>query len=270
MTGRGPTTVTTSRPTAGGTERSDPAPRVTPMRTTTTPKLRSRLRQGSRLLRAVLPALVLPALGGCNIRQYAGLDMYDQPKVYTPYEASDFFEDKLSARPLVAGTIPRREVYADRSSVGVEPLKYAGDAFPPGFPTDGPELKKVLENGQLKYNIYCSVCHGQTGLGDGMIVQRGFSRPPSFVVPGDEGVRTEMEKGDPYRWQRTEYMQTATPRHIHTAITNGFGAMYSYGERVADKDRWAIAAYIKALQSTPVEGMVQRPRPTATDKDAAK
>ena len=234
-------------------------------------------RQASALRRAVvgLGALALPLLGGCNIRQHAGLDMYDQAKVYKPLEASDFFEDKLSGRPLVAGTVPRREVYHDRTSVGVEPVRYLGDAFPPGTLGQGDQvepakLKAALERGQTKYNIYCAVCHGQTGLGDGMIAQRGFSPPPSFVIPNTPATADQMRQGDPYRWQRTEALQTLPPRHIYNAITNGYGAMYSYAERVNEDDRWAIAAYIKALQSTPAENYEMKRKPTPSDKAAAR
>lgn len=219
-------------------------------------------------------ALALPLLGGCNLRQHMGLDMYEQPK-NKPYEPSDFFEDRLSARPFVAGTVPRNEVYHDRSSVAVEPVRYMGDAFPPetlgkGDAVDPATLKTVLERGQIKYNVYCAVCHGQTGLGDGMIAQRGFTPPPSFVVPNTPAGAEQMRKNDPYRWQRTEYLQTAPPRHIYNSISNGFGAMYSYADRVADKDRWAIAAYIKALQATPAEGYEMTPKPTASDKVPAR
>jgi mono/diheme cytochrome c family protein len=230
---------------------------------------------GRRTTVLALSALALPALGGCNIRQHMGLDMYDQAKVYKPYEVSDFFEDRQSSRPLVAGTVPRRETVFDRSGLGVEPVRYMGDAFPPdtlgkGDAVDPAQLKKVLERGQTKYNVYCAVCHGQTGLGDGMIAQRGFSPPPSFVVPNDAAAQESMRKNDPYRWQRTEALQTLPPRHIYNAITNGYGAMYSYADRVSDKDRWAIAAYIKALQSTPAEGPVPKPAATPSDKAAAR
>jgi len=224
----------------------------------------------SLLLKAVLPALALPMLGGCNIRQIAGLDMYNQPKAKV-YRASDFFPDRMASRPIVAGTVARKEVYADRSSVGVEPVIYAGDAFPDDFQKQlqGDGLKPILERGQVVYNVYCAVCHGQTGLGDGMIVQRGFVVPPSFVVPGD-AAKESMQKSDPYRWQRTEFLQTAPPSHFYNAITQGFGAMFSYGERVKPADRWAVVAYIKTLQATPAEGINLEPQPTPRDRSAAQ
>jgi mono/diheme cytochrome c family protein len=215
-------------------------------------------------------ALTVPLLSGCNLRQVLGWDMYNQPKTGKPYRESDFFEDKLSARQMVAGTVPRRDVFADRNSTGIdfEKVNYAGDGFPDGTfggkgsEIDDAKLKTVLERGQTVYNIYCAVCHGQTGRGDGMIVQRGFSKPPSFVAPPDgaagDAERETLQKTDPYRWQRTQFLQTAPPRHIYNAISNGFGAMYSYGERVKPEDRWKVAAYIKTLQSTPVEARKER------------
>ena len=221
-----------------------------------------------RLLAARKHALLLalslaaPLAGGCNIRQIVGLDMYNQPKARV-YRASDFFENGSSARPLVENTVPRSEVYSDRSSAGVDPLYlYVGDNYPPNLvqndkgedqKLEGDSLKSLLERGQTKYNIYCAVCHGQSGLGDGMIVQRGFSKPPPFVIPPNVEEKEAIEKGEPNRWARTTFLQTAPPRHIYNAISNGFGGMYSYGERVAPRDRWAIAAYVKALHSTPPE-----------------
>lgn len=209
-------------------------------------------------------SLALPLLAGCNIRAVAGLDMYNQGKVKT-YRQSDFFEDKLSARPLVAGTVARREVYVDRSSVGLdyEKAQYVGDAFPPDFlgagdAIDGEKLAARLKRGEVVYNTYCAVCHGQTGKADGMIVQRGFGKPPSFVVPPEFDPDRKALESDAYRWARTQFLQTAPPRHVYNAISHGWGGMYSYGERVKPDDRWAVAAYIKALQGSPAE----RPVPT--------
>ena len=237
-------------------------------------RVRSAIRRPPFSVLVAAAALAVPLLAGCNIRQHVGMDMYEQAK-NKPYDPSDFFEDRLSARPFVAGTVPRQEVYHDRSSVGIVPVRYLGDAFPPdtlgpGDQVDPAKLKTVLERGQLKYNVYCSVCHGQTGLGDGMIAQRGFTPPPSFVVPNTPAATDEMRQNDPYRWQRTETLQTLPPRHFYNAITNGYGAMYSYAERVNEQDRWAIAAYIKALQATPAENYELRKKPTPSDKAAAR
>lgn len=224
----------------------------------------------SMLLRAALPVLALPLLGGCNIRQIAGLDMYNQPKAKV-YRGSDFFADGMASRPIMAGTVARSEVVYDRASVGLDPVVYAGDAFPEAVQRQmqGDGLKPLLKRGQVVYNIYCAVCHGQTGLGDGMIVQRGFVKPPSFVIPG-ETAKAQMQQQDPHRWARTELLQTAPPSHFYNAITQGFGAMYSYGERVKPEDRWAVTAYIKTLQSTPAEGIDLAPQETRTDRPAAR
>ena len=218
------------------------------------------------LARVALAGLALPMLAGCNLRQVLNWDMYDQPKVSKPYRPSDFFSDKTSARPLVGGTVPRSEVYVDRSSVGVDYVaaQYAGDGYPEGTLGEGDaidpaKLKEALERGQTVYNIYCAVCHGRTGKGDGMIVQRGFIKPPSFVVPPDAADREAMQKNDPHHWERTEYLQTVPPRYVVDVIGHGFGGMYSYGERVKPVDRWKVAAYVKALQSNPAEPEPRKP-----------
>jgi mono/diheme cytochrome c family protein len=97
------------------------------------------------------------------------------------------------------------------------------------FPTSGEALREVLARGQERFNIYCSMCHGQTGDGNGMIVQRGFVRPPSYHI---------------------DRLRTAPVGHFYQVITNGYGAMYSYGDRIPPADRWAIVAYIRTLQAS--------------------
>ncbi|HEX8911111.1 MAG TPA: c-type cytochrome, partial [Humisphaera sp.] len=197
--------------------------------------------------RASLVALALaaPLLTGCNIRQIIGLDMHNQPKA-RPYRASEFFEDGSSARMQVNGTVPRRDPVPDRAGHAVEPVKYAGEMFPPGFPSgpnDADKLRATLARGQTVYNVNCSVCHGQSGLGDGMIPQRGFPQPPSFVFPKEfdaekfKAVRDQMTPGNRQRWERTLWLnEQAPPSHFVHAIANGWGAMYSYNERVAEPD----------------------------------
>jgi mono/diheme cytochrome c family protein len=199
-------------------------------------------------------------LTGCDTRDP---DMYYQPK-RQPYQASEFFENGMSARPLVPGTVARTKdklgaaIYYKNAQPGhVEPLPDAVSAadtgFPSDFPTAGADLQMKLARGQERFNIYCSVCHGLNGQGDGMIVQRGFIPPPSFVL-------LERDKTDnPQRYQREEFLQTAPPRHIYNVITNGFGAMYSYAERVNPDDRWAVAAYVKALQQAKPPATTQGP-----------
>ena len=152
-------------------------------------------------------------------------EMYDQPR-FEPYEASDFFDDGASARPLVAGTVPRRDLREQgRSSDELFTTgKKAGllvDSLP--FPVDG----AVLERGQDRFRIFCTPCHGELGDGRGMIVQRGFNPPPSF---------------------HTEELRKKPVGHYFDVMTRGFGTMYSYASRISARDRWAIAAYIRALQ----------------------
>jgi mono/diheme cytochrome c family protein len=165
-----------------------------------------------RLLLAA--ALLAPLLGGC--RQ----DMHNQPK-YKPFAHNAFFADERASRPLVAGVVARGHLDEDEAffkgtsngaPVTVNPLGVSRD---------------VLLRGQERFNIYCTPCHDRTGSGEGMIVQRGYKQPPSFhdarllVVP------------DGYFFQ---------------VMTNGFATMPAYAAQVPPRDRWAIVAYIRALQ----------------------
>jgi mono/diheme cytochrome c family protein len=151
--------------------------------------------------------------------------MYDQPR-YKPYHASGFFEDGASARPLVEGTVPRRDP-KERGSASAEHFETGktggklADVLP--FPVD----RSVLERGQDRYRIFCTPCHGELGNGRGMIVRRGFNPPPTF---------------------HSDEMHKQPVGHFFEVITRGHGTMYSYASRIAPRDRWAIAAYIRALQ----------------------
>ena len=148
------------------------------------------------------------------------LDMHVQPK-YKPLDPSNFFDDGRSARPEVPGTVAHGHLRADEllytGKVNGEPA----DVFP--FPV----TREVLERGRERYNIYCSPCHDYTGSGRGMVVQRGFPPPPSYHL---------------------ERLVKAPAGHFFEVMTNGYGAMYSYASRVTPDDRWAIVAYIRALQ----------------------
>jgi mono/diheme cytochrome c family protein len=146
--------------------------------------------------------------------------MHDQPK-YIPLRESAFFADQRSARPLVPGTVARGQLRDDA-------LLYTGKVngadstmFP--FAVD----ERVMARGQNRFNIHCSPCHGRTGLGDGMVVRRGYRRPPSL---------------------HDERLRNAPVGHFFDVITNGFGAMPDYAAQVKVEDRWAIAAYVRALQ----------------------
>ncbi len=161
-------------------------------------------------------AAILLACAGC--RQ----DMHVQPR-YNPYDPTDFFEDGQSARMPVAGTVPRGDL-----TLGPDELLLTGKVNgQPGTAFPFPVTKEVMERGQERFNIYCSPCHGFAGDGDGMIVQRGFRHPPSF---------------------HQDRLRNVPVGYFFEVITNGFGVMYPYGYRVPPSDRWAIIAYIRALQ----------------------
>jgi cbb3-type cytochrome c oxidase subunit III len=138
-----------------------------------------------------------------------------------PYQETPFFADRNSSRPLVRGVVPRGEPRTDD-------FFYTGQIdghLVRGFP-ETVTLER-LKKGQARYNVYCSVCHGITGLGDGMVVQRGFPKPPSL---------------------HEQRLRDAPEGHFFNVMTKGYGAMYSYASRVEPSERWAIIAYIRALQ----------------------
>lgn len=147
-------------------------------------------------------------------------DMHVQPR-YNPLDSSDFFEDGRAARPEVPGTVARGQLRADHYFYAGKVNGVPVSAFP--FPV----TREVLDRGRERYNIYCTPCHGYTGEGRGMIVQRGFPQPPSY---------------------HTDRLRQAPVGHLYDVITNGYGAMYSYAARISPEDRWAIVAYIRALQ----------------------
>jgi mono/diheme cytochrome c family protein len=147
-------------------------------------------------------------------------DMHDQPKL-TAYKPSDFFADQRSARPVIEGTVARGHLNEDEllytGRVGGQPATM----FP--FAVD----EALMRRGRERYDIFCAPCHGLTGDGDGMVVQRGYRRPPSFHI---------------------DRLRAAPPGHIYDVIANGFGAMPDYASQIPVRDRWAIAAYMRALQ----------------------
>ena len=147
-------------------------------------------------------------------------DMHVQPR-YNPLDGSQFFEDGRSARPPVPGTVARGQLRIDQHLYTGKIDGKEVDTFP--FPV----TRGVLDRGRNRFNIFCAPCHGITGEGRGVIVQRGFPPPPSY---------------------HTERLRAAPPGHFYNVITNGFGAMFSHAARIPPEDRWAIAAYIRALQ----------------------
>jgi mono/diheme cytochrome c family protein len=142
-------------------------------------------------------------LSGCE------LSMTHQRK-YTTYDTSDFWADGASARPLPEGVASQNE--RERDAIAARP--------PPISP-------KFLVRGRERFDIFCAPCHGLAGDGDGIIVARGFPKPPSYHGAA---------------------LLTAPARHLYDVITDGYGVMFSYGARVEPQDRWAIVAYIRALQ----------------------
>jgi hypothetical protein len=161
-----------------------------------------------------LGLLGILALAGC--RQ----DMHDQPR-FKPLTKSDFYADLRSARPPVEGTVARgqlnQDTYFYTGKVGENP----GDYMP--FPV----TQEVLDRGRERFDIYCTPCHSRLGDGNGMIVQRGFQRPPSY---------------------HADRLRKAPLGYFFEVMTEGFGAMPSYAEQVPPRDRWCIVAYIRALQ----------------------
>ena len=172
-----------------------------------------------RLQPLALSFLLVLALATCSCRR----DMFHQP-YSKPLEASDFFQDNhMASRPLPAHTVARGHLDADDALYTGKIGTNLVEAFPVAI------NRKVLERGRERFEIYCSPCHGRTGEGNGMIVQRGFPAPPSYHI---------------------DRLRTAPVGHFYDVITHGYGIMYSYASRVEPADRWAIAAYIRALQKS--------------------
>jgi mono/diheme cytochrome c family protein len=153
-------------------------------------------------------------LAGC--RQ----DMHDAPS-YSPLETSTVFADGRSERMPVANTVARGTLHEDEHLYEGKINGQLAESFP--MPIDA----AVMQRGQERYNVFCSACHGRTGKGDGMVVRRGFRAPPSL-----HDVR----------------LRQAPVGYVFDVITHGFGAMQDYASQVPVTDRWAIAAYVKALQ----------------------
>jgi mono/diheme cytochrome c family protein len=165
--------------------------------------------------------------------------MQDQPKM-KPFRSSSFFRDGLSGRQPVDGTVARGYLREDTAFfTGKKSATVSGTATqsttstaPNAFPDDVDTFpfavnEDIVKRGQERYNIFCSVCHGKTGYGDGMIVRRGYRRAASF---------------------NDDRLRQAPVGHFFDAISNGWGAMPAYAPQIPVQDRWAIIAYIRALQ----------------------
>jgi mono/diheme cytochrome c family protein len=165
-------------------------------------------------------SLLALAAGVVLIGSACRQDMHNQPKA-KPQSKSGFFADGRTGRLPVEGSVAQGDLREDDHLYkGKVDGKFV-TTFP--FAIDA----AVLERGHQRYNIFCSPCHGQTGLGNGMVVQRGHKIAASHHV---------------------ERLRNETPGYWFDVITNGFGAMYGYAAQIPVKDRWAIAAYVKALQ----------------------
>lgn len=165
-----------------------------------------------RLLALVIVGVLM--LAGCQN------GMENQPK-YEPYEASTLFDNGMASRPLLPNTVARGQLRSNTHLYAGQQEGRQAEEFP--FQV----TEAVVLRGQERYNIYCTPCHGYSGQGDGIIVQRGLTPPPSL---------------------HEERLRGAPVGHLFNVITNGLGTMYSYGERIPPEDRWAIIAYIRALQ----------------------
>jgi mono/diheme cytochrome c family protein len=169
--------------------------------------------------------------------------MQDQPR-YKAYKKSDFFADKRASRDPVEGTVARGQLHENKAFYTGKidnpnlnaPVATATDAsgntVQASFPNDidefpVPVTKELIDRGQERFNIYCIVCHGPVGNGDGMIVRRGFPKPPTY---------------------HDDRLRNAPVGHFFDVMTNGWGKMNSYAYQVQPADRWAIVAYIRALQ----------------------
>ena len=166
--------------------------------------------------RPLLGAVAALALASAFCRH----DMQDQPK-YKNLRGSAFFDDHRSARPVVEDTVARGSLWQDdRFTTGKENGKLVA-ALPV------PLTRELLERGRDRYGIYCTPCHGLTGNGLGIVVQRGFRQPPSFHI---------------------DRLREVPVGYFFDVVSHGFGAMPDYAAQIPTADRWAIAAYLRALQ----------------------
>jgi mono/diheme cytochrome c family protein len=179
---------------------------------------------------------MLGLLFGCEHPADNELFKMDDFGRMTPMEPSEVFTDGSSARLPVEGTVARGDLRVDSHLYTGRINGQPADTFPFEI------TRTVLERGRQQFEINCSHCHNDTGDGNGMIVRRGFTRPPAYYPIA------EHEKQFPTLFAREKELLNAPVGHFYDVITNGWGAMYSHNDRVEVQDRWAIAAYIKVLQ----------------------
>ncbi len=237
---------------------------------------------------AFLALLAVAILGAAGCRY----DMQDTPR-YEYYERSEFFADEQASRPLIEGTVPRGYLRADKAlytgktetgTISQETLSSEGGrnvatrgqtpentgnqanqttpanmtnqnaaaAFGADLVTEFPlpVTKELLDRGEERYRIFCMVCHGPNGEGNGMVVRRGYTRPPSYYE---------------------QRLRDAPVGHFYDVVTNGFGRMNGYAAQIPVQDRWAIVAYIRALQAAnPNIAPGASPTPAASPQAQAK
>lgn len=179
----------------------------------------------------------------CLLAAGCRYDMQDQPR-YKAYKQSDFFSDGRSSREAPIGTVARGQLHDNKAfytgkidnpnlNAPVQTTTDAtGNTLVASFPNDidefpVPVTKELVDRGQERYNIYCIVCHGPIGNGDGMVVRRGFPKPPTY---------------------HDDRLRNAPVGHFFDVMTNGWGKMNSYAAQVSPADRWAIVSYIRTLQ----------------------
>jgi mono/diheme cytochrome c family protein len=167
--------------------------------------------------------------------------MHNAPR-YKPNQESDFFSDHRSARPLVAGTVARGHLLEDTPANTGK----VGQAFLATVPV--PVTLDLLRRGQERFGIFCSPCHGLTGAGDGMVARRGFRQPTSFHI---------------------DRMRAQPDGYFFDVMTNGFGAMPDYAPQIPVADRWAIVAYIRALQLSQGATLADVPQDKRPELDTA-
>jgi len=164
----------------------------------------------SRILLAACAAMFL-LLSGCQVRQ----DMADQPR-YKPLAPTDFFADGRSERPIIENTVARGSLDDDALFVSKD-----SNAFPL------PLTPELMQRGKDRYGVFCTPCHGIQGDGNGMVAMRGMKHPPTY---------------------HEDRLRKVPNGYLFDVITNGFGGMLSYSAQIPPRDRWAIIAYIRALQ----------------------
>ncbi len=164
-------------------------------------------------------ALIFAAGAALAACQEEQSSLADQPKMEA-WETASVWADDAAARPWPVGVVPRNDPLP---VLAMEPPEVTDD---------------LLASGRERFEIFCTPCHGYTGTGDGRVVQRGFPPPPSFL---------------------SARLRLAPPEHFVSVITEGYGVMFPYADRVAPRDRWAITAYIRALQAVSPEIAPSRP-----------